>query len=178
VKVSLNGEKVSAAWLFNCTYGALEAVGVELKCSIKKELAKLLLIEPPVTMQNIGVTLMDGPYFSTMPFPACGLHSLTHVRYTPHCSSDEIGWVPAEPFRSNRNAMIRDAARYIPSLGAARVVRSLFEVKAVLTRSEGDEARPILIEQSEKHPRIMSVLGSKIDNIYDARSFLTRQTWN
>ena len=27
---------------------------------------------------------MCGPFFSLMPFPAAGLQTLSHVRYTPH----------------------------------------------------------------------------------------------
>jgi glycine/D-amino acid oxidase-like deaminating enzyme len=178
VTVSLGSEAATAPWLLNCTYSALEGIGVDLNCRIKKELTELALIEPPLSMRQVGVTLMDGPYFSTMPFPAAGLHSLSHVRYTPHASSDEIGWNPSQPFRSNAGAMIRDAARYIPCLQAAKVVRSLFEVKAVLSRNEGDDARPILMEQSDRHPRVISVLGSKIDNIYDARNYLMSKQWN
>jgi glycine/D-amino acid oxidase-like deaminating enzyme len=178
VAVDLDGERATTPWLFNCTYSALDVIGVELKCRIKKELTELLLIQPPLSMQQVGVTLMDGPYFSTMPFPATGLHSLSHVRYTPHSSSDETAWSPAEPFRSNASAMLRDAARYIPSLQAAKVVRSLFEVKAVMSRSEGDDGRPILMERSDEHPQVISVLGSKIDNIFDARDYLESQQWN
>lgn len=178
VKVDLQGSEVTTRWLFNCTYSGIEGVGVSLKSRIKKELAEMLLIEPPMALRDLGVTLMDGPYFSSMPFPSAGLHSLSHVRYTPHCSSEEIGWQPALPTRSNAEEMIRDAARYVPCLGNARVVRSLFEVKAVLSRSEGDDARPIMIERSDEHPQILSVLGSKIDNIYDARDYLGAQTWN
>ena len=35
-------------------------------------------------MSNYGVTIMDGPFMSSIPFPQRNLHSLTHVRYTPH----------------------------------------------------------------------------------------------
>lgn len=178
VTVDLGGRSESAGWLFNCTYGALELTGIPLKSRIKKELTEMVLIEPPLPVANVGITVMDGPYFSTMPFPAAGLHSLSHVRYTPHSASDEVGHQPSAPLRSNRDYMIRDAARYLPDLGGARVVRSLFEVKAVLSRSETDDARPILVERSEQSPRILSILGSKIDNIYDVREYLAKQHWD
>jgi glycine/D-amino acid oxidase-like deaminating enzyme len=178
VTVDVAGQTETASWLFNCTYGALERTGIKLKSRIKKELAEMLLIEPPLPVANVGITVMDGPYFSTMPFPAAKLHSFSHVRYTPHHASDEVGHEPAEPTRSNRDYMIRDAARYVPDLGSARVVRSIFEVKAVLSRSEGDDARPILVERSEESPHILSILGAKIDNIYDVREYLSKQDWN
>jgi hypothetical protein len=49
-----------------------------------------------------------------------------------------------------------------------RHVRSLFEVKTVLVRNEIDDGRPILLRREAGSPRLLSVLGSKIDNIYDA----------
>ena len=68
--------------------------------------------------------------------------------------------------------MMRDAARYMPCLSRARLVESIFEVKAVLVRNEEDDARPILAEASEGYGRIMSILGAKIDNVYELREFL------
>ena len=35
-------------------------------------------------LKNIGITVMDGPFFSIMPFGQTGLHSLTSVTFTPH----------------------------------------------------------------------------------------------
>lgn len=178
VRVAVGGAIETTSWVFNCTYGDLERTGIALRSRIKKELAEMVLIEPPLPIANIGVTVMDGPYFSTMPFPAAGLHSLSHVRYTPHQASDAVGHRPDNPIRSNRDYMLRDSARYMPILGGARVVHSIFEIKAVLTRSEGDDARPILIERSEDSDRIVSILGAKIDNIYDVRNYLRCQRWS
>ena len=63
--------------------------------------------------------------------------------------------------------MIRDAARYLPCLASAKQVDSLFEVKTVLAASEIDDGRPVLFERSAAIPGLTSVMGSKIDNIYD-----------
>ena len=63
--------------------------------------------------------------------------------------------------------MLRDVGRYLPVMKNAKYVNSLFEVKTVLMKNEGDDGRPILFE---KHPELSgcySVLGGKIDNIYD-----------
>lgn len=177
VSVEVGGKPETASWLFNCTYADLERTGVRLKSRIRKEIAEMVLIEPPLPLANVGVTVMDGPYFSTMPFPAAGLHSLSHVRYTPHYASDEIGLRLPDPVHSNRDYMLRDAARYMPVIGGAKMVRSIFEVKAVLTRSEANDARPILIERSEESERILSILGAKIDNIYDVREYLSNHSW-
>ncbi len=63
--------------------------------------------------------------------------------------------------------MIRDAGRYLPAILNVKYINSLFEVKTVLVKNETDDGRPILFEQHEELPGFYSVLGGKIDNIYD-----------
>ena len=71
--------------------------------------------------------------------------------------------------------MIRDAARYMPGLTEAVRKDSLFEVKTVLVKNETDDGRPILFEKSEALPGFYSVLGGKIDNIYDIVGYLDKE---
>jgi hypothetical protein len=63
--------------------------------------------------------------------------------------------------------MVRDVGRYVPAVLKAKHVDSLFEVKTVLIKNEGDDGRPILFEKHAALPGCYSVLGGKIDNIYD-----------
>lgn len=63
--------------------------------------------------------------------------------------------------------MVRDVGRYLPAVLDAHYVSSLFEVKTVLVKNEGDDGRPILFEKHPELPGCYSVLGGKIDNIYD-----------
>jgi hypothetical protein len=108
-----------------------------------------------------------------MPFPSRGLHTLSHVRYTPHFSwQDEPGADPYQALGSYEretrvDRMVRDAGRYLPALFDARYVESLFEVKTVLLKNEVDDGRPILFEKHAELPGCYSILGGKIDNIYD-----------
>ena len=44
---------------------------------------------------------------------------------------------------------------------------SLFEIKTVLAKNEVNDGRPILFEKHNQLPGCYSVLGGKIDNIYD-----------
>ena len=161
----------------NCTYSGLGAVAPALDVPpgvLKHEITEVALIEPPPELAHAGVTVMDGPFFSTMPFPARRLHSLTHVRYTPHRAlpdvpgADPAAALAADPKESRAERMRLDAARYVPVLRNARVVESLFEVKTVLVRNEGDDGRPILFLRHAGLPAAFSVLGGKLDNIYDA----------
>jgi glycine/D-amino acid oxidase-like deaminating enzyme len=178
VEVAVGEQIERAAYVFNCTYAELEFVGAPLRAALKRELAEMLLIEPPPDLRGLGITVMDGPFFSTTPFPAAGLHSLSHVSYTPHESAVREDGLALRPLRSNRDAILRDSQRFLPCLAQARVVRSIFEIKAILMRNEADDGRPILIERNPEAPRILSVLGAKIDNIYDVRAFLRAQEWD
>lgn len=178
VDLEVSGRPERARYVFNCTYAALASVGVDVKTRIKKELTEMVLIEPPPQVCGRGFTVMDGPFFSTMPFPpASGLYTLSHVRYTPHESSVDLDAATCRPTKTNGAAMLRDAARYMPCLARARIVESIFEIKAVLMRSEDDDARPILVERSGADGRILSILGAKIDNVYELREFLRGQAW-
>ena len=176
VDVDISGERKRARFVFNCTYSELPFVGVELGTRIKRELTEMLLIHPPPQIRGRGFTVMDGPFFSTMPFPPSGLHSLSHVRYTPHEASFEGDRLV--PVKTNGLAMLRDAAHFMPCLSQAKIVQSMFEIKAILERSESDDARPILIERPGEAGRVVSILGAKIDNVFDLRDFLRGQAWN
>jgi glycine/D-amino acid oxidase-like deaminating enzyme len=172
-----DGSEVSARFAFNITYSQINAVLAKAglpPARLKHEIAELALIEPPRELEKIGVTVMDGPFFSAMPYPSEGLYSLTHVRYTPHDSWADNA-AARDPYRhfaemepeSRYAFMLRDGQLYLPCLGGATHRRSIYEVKTVLIKNEGDDGRPILYHRSPESSRVVSVLGGKIDNIYD-----------
>lgn len=172
---------IAARRIFNCTYAGLDALRATSTSGLKYEAVELGLIEPPAVFEGLGITVMDGPFFSTLPFPARGLHSLSHVRYTPHMewTREETDRSPyavldALPKTPRAPAMLRDAARYVPALAASRIVDSFFEVKAIRAANEVDDGRPILFEPHPEHPGCFSVLGGKLDNIYDVEEALGR----
>ena len=172
-----SGRVVTCRELFNVTYGGLNYLPMAsgfAPLPLKYELAEVALVAPPPELTGRAVTIMDGPFFSLMPSPAEGLYSLTHVRYTPHRSwIDQPGKgdayrqanAVAEPTRWRH--MMADARRYLPCVDKITYHRSLFDVKTVLTRNERDDGRPILLHQHSAQPGFYSVMGGKIDNIYD-----------
>lgn len=167
---------INCRYVFNCTYSGLNQFSGDFpgtKMGLKQEVTEMALMQAPGVLKEIGVTVMDGPFFSMMPFPARDLHTLSHVRYTPHFSwKDEQGVNPYKRLdeydRATRvDRMVRDVGRYLPAVLEAKYVDSLFEVKTVLVKNEGDDGRPILFEKHAELPGCYSVLGGKIDNIYD-----------
>lgn len=172
-----DGSEVTARYAFNITYAQINAVLAKAslpQAQLKHEVAELALIDPPRELEKIGVTMMDGPFFSTMPYPSESLYSLTHVRYTPHESWADNPQA-RDPYRhfaslepETRFAfMQRDAQRYLPCLAGASYRRSIYDVKTILIKNEADDGRPILYHQKPDTSRVISILGGKIDNIYD-----------
>jgi glycine/D-amino acid oxidase-like deaminating enzyme len=176
LKSQNNFDSIYTDLVFNCTYSGINSIGGDFaptKTTFKHEIAELALVELPEEYRDIGITVMDGAYFSVMPYPAENLHSLSHVRYTPHHSFlDQKGISPYKilenfPKETRVDRMIRDARRYAPFIDQCAYKKSIFEVKTVLIKNERDDGRPILFEQNRSLPKAYSILGSKIDNVYD-----------
>ncbi len=170
--------QITTGRVLNCTYSMINELLIASglpTIRLKHELTEMALIEPPEEVRHLGITVMCGPFFSTMPFPPRKLHTLSHVRYTPHCSwTDDADYMNAYlffqnyPKESKYPHMIRDASRYIPVLSKSRYMDSLWEVKTVLPQSEVDDSRPILYKHDHGMSNLTCIMGGKIDNIFDA----------
>lgn len=170
-------KKSSHSVVFNCTYSGLIHIedygSSDSGLRLKHEITELALIEPPSEIRQIGITVIDGPFFSMMPFPAKCCYSISHVRYTPHSQwIEKMGMSPYEILKKRKletraDRMIRDSSRYVPAIAKSTYLNSLYEIKTVLEKNENDDGRPILFRESLNIPRFYSVLGGKIDNVYD-----------
>jgi len=167
---------IDSNYVFNCTYSGLNQFIKNFhntNFQLKHEITEIALIKPPSIIEDIGITVMDGPFFSMMPFPSKNLHSLTHVRYTPHLqwyehqSIDPYGELKAFPLTTRIDRMMRDASRYVPIIQQSTYIESIFEIKSLLVKNEIDDGRPILFKKHLEMLGCYSILGGKIDNIYD-----------
>ena len=168
--------EIFSKFSINCTYSGLNHFSGDFRSNqtkIKHELTELALVKLPKKIKNIGITIMDGPFFSLLPFPSENLHSLSHVKYTPHFQwIDKKNKNPYKILNSNNlksffNRMIRDASLYVPVLKDIKYINSFYEIKTVLAKNEVDDGRPILFEKHSELNNFYSVLGGKIDNVYD-----------
>ncbi|MGY2067545.1 FAD-dependent oxidoreductase [Blastococcus sp. SYSU DS0619] len=167
-----SGEVLEADRVLVCTYGeGIENLPAGVGYSgLHCEPCEMALVDLPDSLKDKGITVMDGPYFSLMPFPSTPYHTLSHVRYTPHGSYATYGQAAAAlraGLSTRADWMIRDSARYVPALAEAVHRESIWGVKTVPARRDRDDARPIVLRRSEGG-RVLSLLGSKIDNINDA----------
>lgn len=185
------GAAYRSGFVLNATYAGtnqiLDMAGFE-KFGIKYELCEIILCDVNEKLKDIGFTVMDGPFFSIMPFGKTGLHSLTSVTFTPHTTSYE--GVPTfacqaqsggfcSTFRlGNCNdcpAKPDTAFPYMASLARKYMLddygftynRSLFSMKPILMSSEIDDSRPTVIRKYSENPTFVGVLSGKINTVYD-----------
>ncbi len=184
-------------FLFNATYAGtnqiLDMVGYE-KFDIKYELCEIILCDVNEKLKQYGFTVMDGPFFSIMPFGKTGLHSLTSVTFTPHTTSYD--GVPTFSCQGKSNgycstfrlgncndclAKPETAFPYMANL-ARKYLRdefeftyrsSLFSMKPILMSSEIDDSRPTVIRTYSKNPTFVGVLSGKINTVYDLDEVLS-----
>ncbi len=195
--IHYNGKAQEAPFVLNATYASTNQIQKMLKVepfSIKYELCEIILCRVSDNFKGTGITVMDGPFFSIMPFGKTGYHSLTSVTFTPHvtsydsvpvfdcqkrsdgyCSADCLGNCntcvakpeSAWPYMSNL------ARKYLKDEYAFEYVDSLFSMKPILKASEVDDSRPTVVRVHSQSPTFVSVLSGKISTIYDLDEVLS-----
>lgn len=177
VKVILDDTEIVSEKVVNTAYSGINTI---LKNSslpliaFKHELVEMPLLKVPEELSKLGITIMDGPFFGVMPLPDRNLHTLHHVRYSPHTSwiDDGVGIKNHNRFgqyikKTNYQFMIKDAQRYIPIVRHSVYEGSLYEIRTVLVQNEENDGRPILYKNNHGIKNFSVVMGGKIDNIYD-----------
>ena len=194
--ITEEGNCYTSSFVLNSTYAGtnqiLDLVGFE-KIKIKYELCEIILCDVNEKLKDIGFTVMDGPFFSIMPFGKTGYHSLTSVTFTPHstsydevptfscqeksngfCSKFRLGNCndcPSKP-KSAFPYMANLARKYMLDDYGFKYHDSLFSMKPILMSSEIDDSRPTVIRTYSKNPTFVSVLSGKINTVYDLEEVL------
>lgn len=190
-------EKYQTVFLLNATYAStnqiLDMLGYE-KFGIKYELCEIILCDINETLKEYGFTVMDGPFFSIMPFGKTGLHSLTAVTFTPHttsydptptftCQEKSAGYCSKEHLGNCNDCcakpetafpyMANLARKYLNDEYDFTYKSSLFSMKPILTSSEIDDSRPTVIRTYSKNPTCVGILSGKINTVYDLDEVLS-----
>ena len=188
---SAGRRSASAPFVLNAAYAGVNQV---LRLAgfppfpIKYELCEIILCETGDALRSTGITVMDGPFFSIMPYGKTGLHSLTSVTRTPHedchealpafscqdrsggkCSTESLyncSLCPAKP-ESAYPYMSHLARKYMRDEYDFRYKESLYSMKPILTSSEIDDSRPTVIRRNGPGGAFVSVLSGKINTVYD-----------
>ncbi|MCI8892565.1 MAG: FAD-binding oxidoreductase [Eubacterium sp.] len=186
-----NGGAYESGFVLNAAYAGtnqiLAMAGFE-KFKIKYELCEIILCDVNEKLKHLGFTVMDGPFFSIMPFGKTGYHSLTSVTFTPHttcyedvpafacqeqskggCSQVRLGNCndcPAKP-ETAFAYMSHLARKYMLDAYKFTYSQSLFSMKPILMSSEVDDSRPTVIRKYSENPTFVGVLSGKINTVYD-----------
>lgn len=192
-------EEYRTGFLLNAAYAGtnqiLAMVGYE-KFEIKYELCEIILCNVNEKLKQYGFTVMDGPFFSIMPFGRTGMHSLTSVTFTPHttsyeevptfacqeksggfCSSFRLGNCNDCPVKPGTAFpyMANLARKYLRDEFEFTYNSSLFSMKPILMSSEIDDSRPTVIKIYSKKPTFVGVLSGKINTVYDLDEVLSNE---
>lgn len=181
--------------ILNATYASINQILHKFNFELfttKYEICEVIMTEVTDNIKDVGITVMDGPFFSLMPFGESGFHSLTSVGHTPHessfsalpefscqqfnrnCTPEQLSncnFCPAKP-HSAWVRMHQLAKKYlIPEIRITQK-SSLYAVKALISASELDDSRPTVIKEFSKSPRFLSVFSGKFNTIYDLEEAL------
>lgn len=191
-----DGQQFETGFLLNTTYASTNQITRLTQhplFKIKYELCEIILCGVTGSLKNMGLTIMDGPFFSIMPFGRTGLHSLTSVTFTPHMTCYED--LPVFPCQENNDSycspyrlgncsdcprrpetawpyMSNLARKYMRPEYQFTYSHSLFSMKPILRASEVDDSRPTVIRRFSQAPTYVSVLSGKINTVYDLEEVL------
>ena len=150
------------------------------------EISEIALLTSP-ELQEIGLTVMDGPFGSLMPYGLSGLLSLSSVIYTHHkvsyektphfnCQAENLACTPdltancndcpARP-RSHYQKMVKQIRQYFSEDVQLNYFSSLFTIKSKLMANYIDDGRPTEISILNKKPGFYCIFAGKINSIYE-----------
>ncbi len=193
-----DGHVFIAPKIINTTYASVNQVLKKFHVEpfpIRYEISEIILCQVKDVYKDLGLTLMDGPFFSIMPFGFSGYHSLTSVTFTHHktcyeslprfqcqegnpaCTPDQLdncNLCQSRP-KSFYVSMKQMANKYLAMDMGIRYKESLFAIKPLLETSKMDDSRPTVIkidDHGERGPTLMTVLSGKINTAYDLKKVI------
>jgi hypothetical protein len=155
------------------------------------ELTEVILGEASGLLSDVGFTIMDGPFWSLMPFGTSGLSSLTSVGFTPILRNSEAPAFACQIKRPDcTQERIQDctSCEQRPTSMVSHTIqqmkkhlklshdfvpkKSFLTIKTILKTTEVDDARPTIILR-EDNEKITTVFSGKISTIFDLDKELT-----
>jgi len=193
--ITVGNTGYESPYVLNATYAGTNQIhhilGYE-QLNIKYELCEVILCNVSENINGVGLTVMDGPFFSVMPFGRTGYHSITTVSRTPHETSyEKLPTFKCQQFRDdctpestcNCNScdyspktafvdMVQIAKKYLSPDIKIEYVKSLYTLKPIIKASEIDDSRPTIIRSFSSKPDFYTVFSGKINTMYDLDSIL------
>ncbi len=199
-----NNEIIETPVVINTTYSSINCInelfGFPLY-DIKYELCEICLGKVDNEFKKYSFTIMDGDYFSIMPFSRDNnVYSLTSVHFTPHetcfdklpnfsCQNKDNGCsryllkncnsCKNKPQSQHKqmevllNEFLLDEFKY-------EYENSIYAIKPIMKNCEDDDARPTIIKTLSTKPTFISCLSGKISTIYIMKDYIANiaRRWN
>ncbi|MFN0175126.1 MAG: FAD-dependent oxidoreductase [Saprospiraceae bacterium] len=182
--------------IINATYSATNAInqifGVN-ELALTHEISEIAFVSSPQFGQR-GLTVMDGPFGSIMPFGLSGLFSLSSVAYTHHkisfdalprfdcqipeldpaCRPEAPGICTECPRRpaSNATKMLAQMQQYFAEHVRFTQLFSYYTIKSKLKASHIDDGRPTEILLLRENPKFYCLFAGKINSIYEVEKIV------
>jgi hypothetical protein len=182
---------LSAPVTINATYAATNAInrlfGLR-NLELTHEISEIAFIHSPQFGLR-GLTVMDGPFGSIMPYGLSGLLSLSSVAYTHHkisfdtlprfdCQEPEVdpACKPEAPGIctecerrpvSNAPKMLAQMQQYFTEQVQFSSFFSYYTIKSKLKSSYIDDGRPTEISMLHETPKFYCLFAGKINSIYE-----------
>jgi len=182
--------KLQTPIVINATYSATNAVNRLFRVGqldLTHEISEIAFITSR-QFRNMGLTVMDGPFGSIMPYGLSGLLSLSSVAYTHHkisyddlprfdcqtpedlrCTPEAPGICTECPRRpvSNAYKMLQQMQQYFSDVVKFEHLFSYFTIKSKLKANYIDDGRPTEIAQLSDNPRFYCLFAGKVNSIYE-----------
>lgn len=183
-----NGELMSADGLVIATYAGINAFRRTLDLEplpLAHEVAEVTLGRVDNRLEGTGFTVMDGQYWSMMPYGHSGRVSLTSVGLTPSrratglpvfsCQDRREDCSPIaladcstcdERPRSSRRHKVQQVSAYLKASDAFTPESSVWTIKTILKTADVDDARPTVVLKEPCGP-VWTVFSGKVSTIFD-----------
>lgn len=196
-EIALQGsaERLQTPVVINATYAASNGInhlfGVG-DLALTHEISEIAFVASP-QFAGKGLTVMDGPFGSIMPYGLSGLLSLSSVAYThhkisydnlprfdcqtpadPRCRPEAPGICTDCPRRPVSNAlkMLAQMRQYFSDNVEFSHLFSWFTIKSKLKASYIDDGRPTEISLLRDEPRFYCLFAGKINSIYEVEKIV------
>lgn len=189
------GKRLRTPLVVNATYSGINSVLGTFGFNplpLKYEIYEVTLGKVSSPFQDLGITVMDGPFFSVMPFGLTGYHSFTAVEYSPHytssntlptfpCQSAQNGCTPAKIKNcdtcvdrppSSFPLMYQLAKKFMKEDFWFIQEKFHFASKTVFEASELDDSRPTCVKVISDKPKLITVLSGKVGTIFELEDLL------
>ena len=186
---------ITAPIVINATYAATNGInkifGLE-HLALTHEIAEIAFVSSNLFTEK-GLTVMDGPFGSIMPYGLSGLLSLSSVAYTHHkisyedtphfdcqipedsnCRPEAPG-ICTECIRkptTNARKMLAQMQQYFSDSVRFEHLFSYFTIKSKLKSSHIDDGRPTEIALLHQKPTFYCLFAGKINSIYEVEKII------